>query len=297
MPTRPPLVAKLALNFSLALVVMSAQAAVDLKVLGTAYSDPDTLSKTDTASPPPGSFQTSGTLGASGSRVSATLSSFVVGSTSGYYTWNVLSAQSVVASSYEAFGLAPGARVDFAWLFSGSRTASVDNATLAIGANVGIYNKSGPVGAYIYNVSWGISYSDAPPAEGNFAGQSSNPWGLGGVAGNPADFGSSLPAGLWDGLSPVGVVTTYHLETGSKGDISLSTGQSIAGGVNDSYLSGTLISATVASASMLSGGPAYLLLDNGVQIPITAVPEPSAALMWLAGGLMLAGAGWRRRRG
>jgi len=286
---------RVALSFVVSFALSAAaQADVDLTVLGTPYSAPSTLSITDSGVSHAG---TTGTLGAAGDRTTPGLTSSVSGQTSGFFTWGVLGSESVVTSTYQAFGLAPGAMVDFTWKFGGSRTEAVDNATVSMGAGVRIFNKSGPVGIYIHNMGWSISYVDGPAFMGEFAGTGTALWGVppGGAAGNPANFSAVGPAAAWDGRSTVTVITSYHLETGSSGDLTVSTGHSLAGDVAQSTLFGTLQSATVASASMLTG-PAYLLLDNGVQIPISAVPEPSPAMLWAAGALLLAFVARGRRR-
>lgn len=286
---------RVALSFVVSFALSAAaQADVDLTVLGAPYTAPSTLSITDSGVSHAG---TSGTLGAAGDRSTPSLASSVSGQTSGFFTWGVLGSESVVTSTYQAFGLAPGAMVDFTWTFGGSRTEAVDNATVSMGAGVRIFNKSGPVGIYIHTMAWSISYVDGPASMGEFAGTATALWGVppGGAAGNFANFSSVGPATAWDGRSTVTVITSYRLETGSSGDLTLSTRHALAGDVTQSILSGTLQSATVASTSMLSGGPAYLLLDNGVQIPISAVPEPMPAMLWSAGVLLLAVAARRRR--
>jgi hypothetical protein len=206
----------------------------------------------------------------------------------------LLGVDAVVDMHYKVFGLAPGAQVTFAWEFAGARAWNPDGASFNSNLRTGIYNQVGDT--YIYNVGWGISYADGPVWMGDFAGNLSAPFGLGGVAGNPANYSSSLPVGSWDGIGLQALTTTYRLEDGWEGQLGFGAGFGAAGDLNADYTVRFLGATVPSTASLLNPndpGSAYLRLENNVIIPIT-VPEPSAFAV-LSLGLLAFSTAFRRR--
>ena len=172
----------------------------------------------------------------------------------------------------------------FVWQFTGSRSWNPDNAAVSIGMGVGLQSAG-----FIDNVGWGISYVDAPPSFGDFAGVLSSPFG---VSAAGVGFSNVLPVGDWNGLGSRQVSSTMQWAlTDTTGSFSLDVNGGMVGDVLGSNTL-TLIGLTVPVGTVLANSGAFLLLDNGVRLRITAVPEPQAWAL-LAVGLALVG--FRRR--
>lgn len=198
-------------------------------------------------------------------------------------------AEGRIDAGYTVVGLDGPTTLTFTWRLTGSRGWNIDNASFGGGVGAGIFNQVGA--AYIHNIGWDISYVDGPPFMGDFAGVLSGPVRVTGQAGPDGAFGQVLPAGSWGGQGSVQAQTLWLLDSGWSGVLSLGAGISISGEVDTAYAI-SLVSVTRPQALGIASA-AYLLLDNGTQIPITAVPEPGPGLLLLAG---LATMAWRLRR-
>jgi PEP-CTERM motif len=229
-----------------------------------------------------------GSLSASADRRDASLLVQVAGGVPGFFTCCRVGSSAGIDSNYTVNGLsAAGQMVTFTWEATGTLTWSTENASVAESFNVGIFNKVGAL--YIHNVGWGTSFVDGPVFMGDFAGSATGPVKDNGHAGPEGVFDQTVPAAEWGGNGTVRFQTHWMLGDGWGGSLSVGTGISLVGDA-DAHLALRLVSATVAGPV----GPAELLLDNGVAIPITAVPEP-ASLWMLLGGLGLV-ALWAGRR-
>ena len=266
----------------LLLPALPALADVKLEVLGTAESR---ASAHSLSVPAAGSTYT-----ASGDRSQPQLEARVASDTATSFFARA-NASARVESTYTVVGLVARAPVTFTWEFSGSLQWNPENASLGLELHAGIFSR-GP-DLFIDGIRWGISFVDGPVFMGDFAGNAALPIGSSGSAGAPGLFSSNLPAAPWDGRGSVQATTTWVLSGGGWGDLTLAAGTGVGGDVQADHAI-RLLGLQVPDASWLSGGPAYLLLDNGTQIPIAAaVPEPGPAVLLLSG---LAALAWRRQR-
>lgn len=207
------------------------------------------------------------------------------GTISNVYT----SQQTLVAananSQFTIIGLIGSVPLTFNVEFSGTRLAAVDNASFQSDMK---FELQAP--GVVDNVGWGISYVDGGAPEGDFSGVLSAPFGAA-TAGSA--FVNSLPAGNWDGQGTrMLAVTLTGVGAGSQGSMYLQSQFGFSGGVTADY-STRLVSVTVANGAQIAPG-AHLLLDDGSQVLITAVPEPETWAMLLA-GLALVSMRSRRR--
>ena len=191
------------------------------------------------------------------------------------------------ASQFTVVGLQGVVPLSFNWTLTGSHQWSAE------GANVGLsFAMALSAPGFIDTVRWGISFVDGPAALGDFAGTLSNPFTVSAAGSN---FVNQLPAGSWDGQGVRHASLVMQLaESGLVGAMEYEVSAGMSGFAS---ATGTLAlaSVTVPSAAQLQPG-AHLLLDNGQQILITAVPEPETGMMLLAGLLTLAVAVRQRRR-
>lgn len=235
-----------------------------------------------------------GGVSAQADRSSAQWQVQVSGSVPGFFTGPRVGASAGIDADYTVHGLPlDGAMVTFTWQASGVLGWSSENASVGEQVMVRNFNKSGgPI--YIHEAGWSIGFVDGPVFMGDFAGLSSNPFGRWGHAGPEGVYAETLPAGEWGGNGSVLLQTHWLLGDGWTGTMSMQAALGLIGDAQ-AWLQLRLVSATVAHASVLSGGPAWLALDNGTQVPISAVPEPASSLLWGAGGLLLlAISRWRR---
>jgi hypothetical protein len=200
-----------------------------------------------------------------------------------------------VDARFTVVGLSGPTPLSFLWGFSGSRAWSTENASFGGSLGAGIFVDTGSL--YIHGIGWGISYVDGPAFMGDFAGTLEAPLGVTGQAGYDGLFGAVLPSGAWNGQGLTTAQTLWTLDSGWGGTLSLQSMVGLSGDVTATYgielLAVTLPPSLLAHTAVSTGG-AYLLLDNGTQIPIlAAVPEPGPGLL-LAGGLLAMG--WRLRR-
>jgi hypothetical protein len=232
-----------------------------------------------------------GNLSASADRRDASLRVQVAGGVPGFFTCCRVGSSAGLESVYTVNGLsAAGQMVTFTWEATGTLVWSTENASVAESFNVGIFNKVGAL--YIHNVGWANSFVDGPVFMGDFAGNVFAPVKDNGHAGPPGVFDQTVPGADWGGNGTVRFQTHWMLGDGWGGTLSVGAGISLVGDA-DAHLALRLVSATVANPV----GPAELLLDNGVAIPISAVPEPASLWMLLGGlGLVALWAG-RRSRG
>ena len=187
-------------------------------------------------------------------------------------------------SDFTLFGVVGPAPLSFHFTFSGTLSWNTENAS--VGIEQGVY-----IGApgLIDSVGWGISFVDGPASMGDFAGTTSNSFGVGAAG---VGFENALPIGAWNGQgSRQLVVTLLDVGSGLQGYLELSSSVALSGDAS-AIASVTLDAVTVPQSVVLEPG-AHLRFDSGQQILITAVPEPDTWLMLCAGLLAM---GWRARR-
>lgn len=230
-----------------------------------------------------------GSLAGSADRRDAGLQVQVGGGVPGVFTCCRVGAAATLESSYTVSGLGTGEVVTFTWEASGTLGWSTENANVGQAFGASIFNKVGAT--YIHGVGWSQSFVDGPVFMGDFAGSVTAPIQDTGHAGPPGVFGESVPAAHWGGNGTVQFQTHWTLADGWSGTLSLSASAGLVGDAQTA-LSLRLVSLTVAQPT----GPAALLLDNGVSLPISAVPEPGGAWLLLAGLGVVVAAGRRRRR-
>lgn len=223
----------------------------------------------------------SGTFSASTSRVDSSTSAAVVG---GSYPPS-LGVSTLTSSDFTVLGLDNLTPLTFHWTFTAARTWHPDNTVFHVNMAVGL---TAP--GFIDNVGWGISYVDYPPAFGDFAGTLVAPFG---VAAAGVGYSNGLPVGDWNGQGSRDVtITMLWAITGGTGNFGASIESGNAGDLAAQHHIG-LSGLSVPAGTLIAPGGAWLLLDNGQQLPIaTAVPEPQTWLL-LGAGLLWLG---RRRR-
>lgn len=263
-------------------VAPGAQATATATINGQAVTDPTlaTLS--------------AGSLSASADLADATLQVLASGQGQGSFTSPREGAEGRIDARFTVVGLSGPTPVSFHWGFSGSRTWSTEGASFGSGLGAGIFMDVGAL--YIHGIGWGISYVDGPVFMGDFAGSLEGPVAVNGQAGAEGLFSAVLPTGNWDGQGLTTAQTLWTMDSGWGGTLSLLSGIGVSGEVDATYgvelLAVTLPAALLAQAA--APGGAYLLLDNGTQIPITAaVPEPTPAALLACGLLVM---GWRLRQ-
>ncbi len=211
----------------------------------------------------------------------------VSGAVAGALTPDRVPASARAFSEFSIVGLAGSVPLTFHWTFAGSRDGELDNTGFRSTMRVTL---NGP--GFVDIVSWGISYADSTPNTGDFAGTAQSAFGVS-AAGN--NFSNQLPAGHWDGIGSRMVTTTMVSATsGMAGSFALFLDIGLAGQVSASH-SLQLSAVTVADPLQLDAG-AHLLLDDGSQIMISAVPEPSTWAMMLAGVVLMGRYARRRTR-
>jgi hypothetical protein len=216
-------------------------------------------------------------------------STAISGATSGgFFTAISGSADARTTSDFTITGITAGAPLTFRWDFSGARSWSPENANVQHELVAGF---SG--GGFIYNFRWAIGYVDGPAFMGDFAGTLTSGAGISAAGSFGPDETLSFP--VWDGQGTISpTLTLTQFSDGSEGSYGQIATLAFGGDVNGSY-SIDLRSITVPNASFLTG-PAFMTFDNGHQIAIMAVPEPSstaAIAIALAGTLAIG----RRRQG
>lgn len=188
-------------------------------------------------------------------------------------------------SGYTAFGLAANAPVTLTWRWTGSYATFPDDAQLSIGGSVGVFYP-GTIATVTFN---GLSFVDNAPGAGDFAGQGFGTLFCGG-AGNGVPSCSST----WNGRGTRTTTLDMIASTGTQGTFGQSIAASVGGAATTLSFSIQLVGATVPNAGFLTG-PAYLQLDNGQQILISAVPEADTWAMFAAGLAVICAIGARRR--
>lgn len=235
----------------------------------------------------------SGTVAASADQGDATLQVLSSGQGQGGFTSPRVGAEGRIDARFTVVGLSGPATLAFDWAFTGARTWSTESASFGSGLGAGIFMDTGAI--YIHQIGWGISYVDGPVFMGDFAGILEAPVGVVGQAGAPGLFSEVLPGGNWGGQGLTTAQTLWTMDNGWGGTLSLWSGIGVSGEVDASY-GVELLGVTIAPALLAQAAPggAYLLLDNGTQIPITAaVPEPAPAALLACGLLVM---GWRLRQ-
>lgn len=232
-----------------------------------------------------------GSLSGSADRRDPALLVQVGGGVPGFFTCCRVSSSATLESGYTAQGLgAAGQTVTFTWEATGVLTWSSENANVGETFGASIFNKVGAI--YIHGAGWSNGFVDGPVFMGDFAGSVTGPVKDTGHAGPPGMFGETVPSAPWGGNGTVSFQTHWWLADGWSGTLSLGAGIAIVGDA-DAQLSLRLVSATAANPT----GGAGLQLDNGVLIPISAVPEPAGGWLLLGGlGLVAAVAARRSRR-
>ena len=191
------------------------------------------------------------------------------------------------ASQFTVVGLQGVVPLSFNWTMTGSHAWSSESANVGLSFAMAL---SAP--GFIDTVRWSISFVDGPASMGDFAGTLSNPFTVSAAGSN---FVNQLPVGSWDGQGVRHASLVMQLaESGIVGSMEYEVSAGMSG-VASATGTLALASVTVPTAAQLQPG-AHLLLDNGQQILITAVPEPEAGAMLLAGLLTLAVAVRQRRR-
>lgn len=230
---------------------------------------------------------------ATADRSTAALQVDVAANVPGFFTCCRVGSKAGLSSDYTVQGLdAAGQVVTFTWEATGAMAWSTENASIGTSFLTGIFSKAGMI--YIHEVGWGISFVDGPVFMGDYAGTPAAPVGRGGHAGPAGVYAETVPAGAWDGRGTVRFQTHWLLADGWSGTLYQSVENALVGDVTAS-LSLRLVSLTTGQLA----GPAALVLDNGVALPIVAmpVPEPASAWLLLAGlGLTGVAAAARSRR-
>ena len=234
-----------------------------------------------------GPLAVSASAAASGFTATTTRTSTTVsGATSGgFFTAVSGTADARSTSDVSITGITSGAPLTFRWDFSGSRNWNPENANVQHELVAGF---SG--GGFIYSFRWAIGYVDGPVFMGDFAGTLSSGAGIS-AAGN---FGpeEQLSFPVWDGMGTISpTLTLTQFSDGWVGSYGHIANLGFGGDVTGSY-SIDLRSITVPDASFLTG-PAFMTFDNGQQIAITVIPEPTSAALFALG---LSGAMATRRR-
>lgn len=212
--------------------------------------------------------------------ITTRISTSVLGSVANNFTDQSTPMQSRASSDFTVVGLVGTVPLTFHWGFSGSRTWDVNNASFGGSLNAGL---DGP--GFITNVDWGISYVDAPANQGDFAGILTNSFSSNSAG---ANFAIAFDPTTWSGQGTRTATTTILAATsGMAGTYSLLSDVGFSGDVTASYGS-ELTRVTVQDASQLLPG-AHLLMDNGSQFAITAIPEPSTFAMFAMVSLVAAG--------
>lgn len=270
---------------ALVLTAAGAQAAAVADAAGAVDTQPDRATAVAQVA--------GGAQAATADRSTAALQVDVTANVPGFFTCCRVSSKASLSSDYTVQGLdVAGQTVTFTWEASGALAWSTENASIGTSFTTGIFNKVGP--GYIHEVGWGISFVDGPVFMGDFAGVSAAPVGRAGHAGPDGVYAETVPAGLWDGRGTVRFQTHWLLADGWSGTLYQEVSNALVGDATAS-LSLRLLSLTTGQLA----GPAALVLDNGVALPIVAmpVPEPASAWLLLVGlGLTGAAAAARSRR-
>jgi hypothetical protein len=216
-------------------------------------------------------------------------STSITGAVSGGSFFNYSgTADARTTSTYTITGITAGAPLTFQWDFSGTRAWNPENATAGLELIAGFDG-----GGFIYSFRWAIGYVDGPVAFGDFAGVLSSGAGISAAGSFSPEEQLTFP--IWDGQGTISpTLTLSQFSEGSTGSYGQIAVLSFGGDMSGSN-SIDLRSITVPDSSFLTG-PAFMTFDNGQQIPITAIPEPSSYAALMAALCLTGTVALRRRR-